>query len=336
MTSNLGRPVSFYPSLARVFDDISTALLICQFMYWRKKVGCREIYKTQEEIEVETGIKAGAQRRIFKNLQKDGFVQIVKKGMPAKNYYKWNWEQIDSFINEFLCAEKSGNTANKKEVEKEEKDAHQSCRNDSTSPTESVEQDVSKQQNKTYRNSTTSSIESTALVLPNQQHLCYRNGRTTSEITQEITTETTTHKQPDIAQSIAKKDDRSDVVDDVDDVEKSFNKFWIAGMVKINKKTSFARYKTRLKESGMKPNDFAEMLTNDVQARIKAEQLGFDKMHPTTYLNGNRWEDEIVSNKKTVFDPLEHMRNQNRNRDNRNEISENSESVLDIQARVIQ
>ena len=166
--------------------------------------------------------------------------------------------------------------------------------------------------------------------------MCYRNGRTTSEITQEITTETTTHKQPDIAQSIAKKDDRSDVVDDVDDVEKSFNKFWIAGMVKINKKTSFARYKTRLKESGMKPNDFAEMLTNDVQARIKAEQLGFDKMHPTTYLNGNRWEDEIVSNKKTVFDPLEHMRNQNRNRDNRNEISENSESVLDIQARVIQ
>ena len=333
MTSNLGRAVSFYPSLARVFDDISTALLICQFMYWRKKVGGREIYKTQEEIEVETGIKAGAQRRIFKNLQKDGFVQIVKKGMPAKNYYKWNWEQIDSFINEFLCAEKSGNTANKKEVEKEEKDAHQSCRNDSTSPTESVEQDVSKQQNKTYRNSTTSSIESTALVLPNQQHLCYRNGRTTSEITQEITTETTTHKQTDIAQPIVKKDDRSDVVDDV---EKSFNKFWIAGMVKINKKTSFARYKTRLKESGMKPNDFAEMLTNDVQARIKAEQLGFDKMHPTTYLNGNRWEDEIVSNKKTVFDPLEHMRNQNRNRDNRNEISENSESVLDIQARVIQ
>lgn len=27
--------------------------------------------------------------------------------------------------------------------------------------------------------------------------------------------------------------------------------------------------------------------------RAAAEQMGFDKMHPTTYLNGERWEDEL-------------------------------------------
>ncbi|WP_432785040.1 hypothetical protein AAEX37_01979 [Oligella sp. MSHR50489EDL] len=131
----------------------------------------------------------------------------------------------------------------------------------------------------------------------------------------------------------AKKEDR---IDEVSDVEKSFNKFWTSGIVKINKKTSFSRYKTRLKESGMKPNDFADMLARDVRARLKAEQLGFDKMHPTTYLNGSRWEDEIVSNsrEKQRFNPYEYMRSQNQS--NQSGHSENNDSVLDIKARVIQ
>ncbi|GAL18512.1 hypothetical protein JCM19235_1935 [Vibrio maritimus] len=42
------------------------------------------------------------------------------------------------------------------------------------------------------------------------------------------------------------------------------------------------------------PLVFANMLIADVKTRIDNQQLGFDKLHPATYLNGKRWEDEYV------------------------------------------
>jgi hypothetical protein len=37
---------------------------------------------------------------------------------------------------------------------------------------------------------------------------------------------------------------------------------------------------------------FAERLAEDIRRRVAAGQLGIDRMLPTTYLNGERWEDE--------------------------------------------
>ncbi|MDA5609443.1 hypothetical protein NM950_13430, partial [Pasteurella multocida subsp. multocida] len=39
---------------------------------------------------------------------------------------------------------------------------------------------------------------------------------------------------------------------------------------------------------------FAQMLADDVQKRLSLGQFGFDKLHPTTYLNNARWEDEYT------------------------------------------
>ncbi|VEJ15728.1 hypothetical protein [Pasteurella multocida] len=36
------------------------------------------------------------------------------------------------------------------------------------------------------------------------------------------------------------------------------------------------------------------MLVRDVQKRLSLGQFGFDKLHPTTYLNNARWEDEYT------------------------------------------
>ena len=44
----------------------------------------------------------------------------------------------------------------------------------------------------------------------------------------------------------------------------------------------------------MKPKDFADMLVKDVRARLAANQFGITQLHPTTYLNNHRWEDEII------------------------------------------
>jgi len=93
--TGIGKPVAYYPNIARWLGDVSTAVLVCQFMYWRGRVGDREIYKSRAEIERETAISSQAQKRICRQLVNAGLLTIVKKSMPARNYYQFNWDEID-------------------------------------------------------------------------------------------------------------------------------------------------------------------------------------------------------------------------------------------------
>lgn len=71
--------------------------------------------------------------------------------------------------------------------------------------------------------------------------------------------------------------------------------FWIAGMRKEGKKKALSAFKTQFKEwrkvSKGTPDQFSTMLAEDIACRI-GKQFGFDKLHPASYLNGKRWEDE--------------------------------------------
>ncbi|WP_260282494.1 replication protein [Proteus terrae] len=72
--------------------------------------------------------------------------------------------------------------------------------------------------------------------------------------------------------------------------------FWVAGMRKIGKDKSKSAFKSKFKEwrkeTGGTIDEFAKLLADDIQHRLRIQQFGFDKMHPTTYLNGSRWTDE--------------------------------------------
>lgn len=73
----------------------------------------------------------------------------------------------------------------------------------------------------------------------------------------------------------------------------AFETFWQAGMRKANRKGARKAFETAVKRHGVAPAEFAQQLADDIGRRIAAEQLGFDRMHPTTYLNGDRWEDDL-------------------------------------------
>lgn len=73
----------------------------------------------------------------------------------------------------------------------------------------------------------------------------------------------------------------------------AFEEFWNAGMRKLDKKKAKAAFLKQLAESKMEPEEFGAMLAKDVQERVKREQFGFSRLHPTTYLNGERWNDEL-------------------------------------------
>lgn len=81
---------------------------------------------------------------------------------------------------------------------------------------------------------------------------------------------------------------------DCPETSQAFELFWSAGMRKLNKKGALKSFQAAYKRLKADPQEFAQKLAADVAERIKAGQLGFDAMHPTTYLNNERWEDEIV------------------------------------------
>lgn len=79
---------------------------------------------------------------------------------------------------------------------------------------------------------------------------------------------------------------------DADPVEAAFELFWKAGMVKTGRKKALALFAGLVKKNDLDPAAFGEDLAADVKARV-GKQYGFDKLHPTTYLNGERWTDEL-------------------------------------------
>lgn len=82
---------------------------------------------------------------------------------------------------------------------------------------------------------------------------------------------------------------------DEDSSEEAFKVFWEAGMVKVKRKDALDKFRAIVKREKLNPSEFAAMLAEDVRKRLAAGVFGFDRLHPMTYLNGRRWEDEVVS-----------------------------------------
>lgn len=123
-----GRVIAFYPKVAQFLgDDIPSAIFLCQFAYWSDRVGDREIYKTKDEIRDETSLTVQQQRRICEKLTGLGYITIVKKSLPARNYYQINWDKVDADYEVFLN-ESSVQTLSPVLFDEH----HQSCSNNTT------------------------------------------------------------------------------------------------------------------------------------------------------------------------------------------------------------
>ena len=99
----------------------------------------------------------------------------------------------------------------------------------------------------------------------------------------------TKNQEPRTNKPVTKKEIQIDFVDQ----EMLFEQFWNAGMVKTGKKKCWPIFKKLVsKEKGQ--DWWTGMLIADIKQRLSSGQLGFDSMHPSTYLNGERWEDAAV------------------------------------------
>lgn len=92
---DLGRPVAYYPSLNKLTGSVTATIFLCQFVYWHGKGADPEwIYKTQAEIQEETGLSRREQETARRNLKEIGVLEEKYKGIPRKLYYRLD---IDKF-----------------------------------------------------------------------------------------------------------------------------------------------------------------------------------------------------------------------------------------------
>ena len=82
-----------------------------------------------------------------------------------------------------------------------------------------------------------------------------------------------------------------------------FEQFWLAGMRKMKKKKARIVF-TSIAKKQKKPEEWTQLVIHDIKNRLRLNQYGFAAQHPTSYLNGECWEDELppAENQQLGFD----------------------------------
>ncbi|TOO93549.1 helix-turn-helix domain-containing protein [Vibrio parahaemolyticus] len=89
---------------------------------------------------------------------------------------------------------------------------------------------------------------------------------------------------------------------DMSGFDKAFECFWNAGLIKRNKKKARQAFKqlvVRKSLFGESLEVFVHQLVADIKLRINRQQFGIDRLHPATYLNQERWDDEYETYRST-------------------------------------
>jgi hypothetical protein len=99
---NIGHPIAYYPQLTKYTGSSTATLLLCQIIYWRGKERSPEgwLYKTQQEIEAETGLTRYEQETARKKLIAIGLLEEKKCGLPRKLHYRANLERLEKIWEE--------------------------------------------------------------------------------------------------------------------------------------------------------------------------------------------------------------------------------------------
>ena len=95
----IGKPIAYYPQLAKPLGGVNASILFSHFFYWNDK-GCSElgIYRTAEEIEQETGLSVQEQRTARAKLRKCGVLIETEKRIEHRIYYKLDLAVFDALM----------------------------------------------------------------------------------------------------------------------------------------------------------------------------------------------------------------------------------------------
>jgi hypothetical protein len=92
----LGSPIAYYTAFAKAFGSVEAGIFTSQFFYWYGRGHNPEgwIYKTQEEIEQETGLTRRNQETARKRLRALGVLEETRMGAPSRLFYRLNLDRL--------------------------------------------------------------------------------------------------------------------------------------------------------------------------------------------------------------------------------------------------
>ena len=106
--SKLGRPVAYFPEIAKAFGSVKAGVFLCQLMYWYrdgKKAPEEWVWKTQAEWHDETALSRREQETARHALVKAGVLEEQRKGVPARMYFHIKWERFDEVMTDHFATE---------------------------------------------------------------------------------------------------------------------------------------------------------------------------------------------------------------------------------------
>lgn len=92
------RPIAFQRSFVRLGAGITGALLLSQIVYWQNRMDGQWFYKTQADLEEETGLTRYEQEGARKKLVSCGVLEEAKRGIPAKLYFRVNQLRLEELL----------------------------------------------------------------------------------------------------------------------------------------------------------------------------------------------------------------------------------------------
>ncbi|MFY4329368.1 hypothetical protein ACM91S_11415 [Enterobacter hormaechei] len=92
------RPIAFQRSFVRLGVGITGTLLLSQIVYWQNRMEGNWFYKTQTDLEEETGLTRYEQEGARKKLVSCGVLEEAKRGIPAKLYFRVNQERLEELL----------------------------------------------------------------------------------------------------------------------------------------------------------------------------------------------------------------------------------------------
>lgn len=103
--AEVGRPVAYYPRLAKFLGSVNAAILFSQLFYWQgRTVSEIGVFKTAEEWTEETGLSYREQATARKHLVELGLLIETHKRLEHRIYFKLDFAAADDAFGEWTKA----------------------------------------------------------------------------------------------------------------------------------------------------------------------------------------------------------------------------------------
>jgi hypothetical protein len=103
------RPVAYFPIYSRITNSTVAGIVLSQLIYWQSTKGDEKFYKIDSELMEETQVSAHELKTAKKILKKLPFIEITLQGIPAKTFYRIDWEKLGETLSKYDFSQFGGN-----------------------------------------------------------------------------------------------------------------------------------------------------------------------------------------------------------------------------------